>query len=97
MKRPAIQGARLLPARCRAHRVHWQARSCGPRRLLIDAVFTGSADATGEKFFDALVGHMSKALGVAYAFVSVFTDRESRMRYHSRESGMGKLHGAQIR
>ena len=43
-------------------------------------ILTGTADATGEKFFDALVRHMAKALGVAYAFVSVFTDRESRMR-----------------
>ena len=27
-------------------------------------ILTGTADATGEKFFDALVGHMSKATTV---------------------------------
>ena len=56
-------------------------------------ILTGTADATGEKFFDALVGHMSKALGVAYAFVSVFTDRERRMRILAFYQNGQVLHG----
>ena len=56
-------------------------------------ILTGTADATGEKFFDALVRHMAKALGVAYAFVSVFTDRESRMRILAYYQNGRVLHG----
>ena len=56
-------------------------------------ILTGTADATGEKFFDALVRHTAKALGVAYAFVSVFTDRESRMRILAYYQNGRVLHG----
>ncbi len=56
-------------------------------------ILTGTADATGEKFFDALVCHMAKALRVAYAFVSVFTDRESRMRILAYYQNGRVLHG----
>ena len=56
-------------------------------------ILTGTADATGKKFFDALVRHLAKALRVAYAFISVFTDRERRMRILAFYENGQVLHG----
>lgn len=41
------------------------------------AIVEGTADETGDKFFQALVEHLAAALGVSYAFVSEFRGQAS--------------------
>jgi PAS domain S-box-containing protein len=44
------------------------------------AIVEGTAESTGEAFFDSLVEHLAKALGVQYAFIAEFADVNSRVR-----------------
>jgi formate hydrogenlyase transcriptional activator len=44
------------------------------------AFVEGTAEATGDKFFQALVKHLALVLGVSYAFIAEFAGSKSRVR-----------------
>ncbi len=44
------------------------------------AIVEGTARNTGERFFESLVAHLAKALGVSYAFVAEFAGSATRVR-----------------
>lgn len=47
---------------------------------VLRAIVEGTAQATGEEFFHALVGNLSLATGVANAFIAEFAESKSRVR-----------------
>lgn len=47
---------------------------------VLQAIVEGTAQATGEEFFHALVGNLSLATGVANAFIAEFAESKSRVR-----------------
>src|SRR5918999_2522561 len=44
------------------------------------AIVEGTAEQTGDKFFQALVTHLAKAMNVSYAFVAEFAGIKTRVR-----------------
>jgi formate hydrogenlyase transcriptional activator len=48
--------------------------------VALRAIVEGTADKTGNQFFESLVEHLARVLGVSYAFVSEFAETVSRVR-----------------
>ncbi len=72
----------LAGARWNHHPVRDMAKEMIPLDELegIYQIATGTADATGERFFKEVVRHMAAALDVRYALVSVFTSDDTKLR-----------------
>ena len=54
--------------------------SSGEEIAALRAIVEGTAEETGDKFFQALVEHLAQALGVSYAFVAEFAGVKTRVR-----------------
>jgi PAS domain S-box-containing protein len=52
----------------------------GDEIAALRAIVEGTAEETGDKFYQALVEHLAKALGVSYAFVAEFAGTKTRVR-----------------
>lgn len=53
----------------------------------LQAIVEGTASSTGERFFQALVEHLCRALGVRHAFIAEFADVNTRVRTRAYWSG----------
>jgi formate hydrogenlyase transcriptional activator len=52
----------------------------GDETAALRAIVEGTAEATGDKFFQSLVQHLAHAIGVSYAFIAEFAGSKTRVR-----------------
>ncbi len=67
--------------------------SAGPPASPLEEIHQGTASATGREFFDRLVLHLARALGVRHAWVTEYLERPRRLRALAFWAGDRYVHG----